>query len=111
MTQSVIAVQRWLVRSGHIRKWGSVAIDDLKLIVKRGLGSNESEPQIWVRVNRDNKGFGKWKKKGLGKMGERVTTLTFGGFGSAEDWQFEFCCIEDCDVELQGALVKVTSLG
>lgn len=108
---AVIVTQRWLVRTGHIRQWGEIAIDDLRLTIKRGVGDTEDEPKIWVRVNRDNKGFGKWAKRGLGKKGDRFMTICLGGFGSARDWQFEVATTDVCEIELRKMEILPTQLG
>lgn len=106
-----IETQRWLLRTGHIREWGEVAVDDLRVTIKRGVGDTDFEPKIWVRVNRDNKGFGRWAKRGLGKKGERTMTVCFGGFGTARDWQFEFATTDDCEIELRKVEIMSTPLG
>ena len=98
----VIPLQRWLVRTAHFDQLGETQIEDLQLWIKRGIGSNASEPQIRFRVNRDNKGFGRWIRKGLGRAGDRYTTVNIGPLGTAHVWQFEVTCDDDCDIELQG---------
>ena len=99
------------MRTGHIRKLGEIAVDDLRLTIKRGVGDTETEQFIWVRVNRDNKGFGKWAKRGLGKKGDRFLTIAFGGFGTAKDWQFEFATTDECEIELRKVEIMPTQLG
>ena len=106
-----IANQRWLIRSAHLRQWGEITIDDLSLTIKRGIGTADTEPAIWVRANRDNKGFGKWTKRGLGLIGDRIMVLGFGGFGCARDWQFEIATSDDCEIELRKAEILATPLG
>lgn len=108
---AVIEVQRWLLRTGHIREWGEIAVDDLRVTIKRGVGDTDFEPKLYVRVNRDNRGFGKWASRGLGKKGDRVMTLYFGGFGTARDWQFEFATTDVCEIELRKAEIMPTQLG
>jgi hypothetical protein len=107
----VIPNHRWMVRTGHIDALGETAIDDLRITIKRGIGTNTSEPVIMVRVNRNNMGFGRWIKRGLGKSGQRVTSLNFGGMGSAHTWQWEIVATDDCEVELQDMEVLATELG
>jgi len=97
-----LPIQRWLVRSAHFDQLGESSIEDFQIAVKRGIGSNASEPFIRFRVNRDNKGFGRWIRKGLGRAGDRYTTVNIGPLGTAHVWQFEVTCDDDCDIELQG---------
>jgi len=108
---AVIETQRWLIRTGHIRKLGEIAVDDLRLTIKRGVGDTDFEPKIWARANRDNKGFDKWARKGLGKKGDRFLTITFGGFGTAKDWQFEVATTDECEIELRKLEILPTQLG
>jgi len=108
---ALIVVQRWLLRTGHIREWGEITVDDLRVTIKRGVGDTEAEPQLWVRANRDNRSWTKWARKGLGKKGDRTMTLTFGGFGTARDWQFEFATTDDCEIHLRKADIMRTQLG
>lgn len=98
----VIPVQRWLVRTAHFDQLGETAIEDFRLSIKRGIGDNSDEPHVRFRFNRDNKGFGKWIRKGLGRAGDRFSTVNIGPLGTAHVWQFEVSCDDDCDVELQG---------
>lgn len=101
---------RWLIRTAHQRDWGEVMIDDARITIKRGIGDADSESTIWLRVNRDNQGFGQWIKRSLGKSGENVTTIYFGGLGSANDWQFEFATTDSCVIELRKFEILTTQL-
>ena len=104
-------MERWLIRTSHFDTLGEITIAGVRLTAKRGVGTYTDNPQIWMRVNRDNKGFGKWTKRGLGKTGDRVTTIELGGFGCANSWQFEFSAPDDADVDLVGCEVLVMPLG
>jgi len=108
---AAIVTQRWLMRTGHIREWGEIMIDDLRITIKRGVGDTEIEPCIYVRANRDNRSWTKPAKRGLGKKGDRTMTLTFGGFGSARDWQFEAWTTDNCEIELRKLEILPTPLG
>lgn len=103
--------QRWLVRTAHWDELGEASIDNLRLRIKRGIGSYEAEPKIMVRCNRDNRGFGRWIERGLGKMGNRSMTLEFGGFGIANSFQFEIASTDDCAIELAKAEVQASPVG
>ena len=111
MRALLIGRQRWLIRTAHLDVLGEMTIDSLRLTIKRGIGSYDREPHIRMRVNRDNKGFGRWISRGLGLAGDRVTTLNFGGLGTAVDWQFEFEASEQAEIELQECEAIVTRLG
>lgn len=103
--------QRWLIRTPHVRKYGQLSCDNLRLTLKRGLGTSDTEPAIWVRANRDNKGFGNWVKQGLGFAGDRMMVKQFGSFGCAHDWQFEIATTDDCEIELRKLEILPTPLG
>lgn len=103
--------QRFLVRTGHWDQAGECAMDDLRVRIKRGIGSNTAAPQILVRANRDNEGFGPWVSGSLGLAGQREMLVRFGGFGIAYSWQIEIQCTDDCDVELVKAEAILTPTG
>lgn len=103
--------QRWLVRTGHWDQAGETAVDDLRIRMKRGLGSHTSAPNVLLRANRDNLGFGPWVQGSLGMMGQRDLLIRFGGFGIASTWQFEIQCTDDCDIELVKAEAILSPTG
>lgn len=97
--------QRFLVRSGHIDKWGPSRIDDFRLRIKRGLADSNTPDdqivQVGLRINRDDKGFTRWKWKKLGRYGDRSPILYFGPLGSVDGtWQFELAVVGTQEVEL-----------
>ena len=102
--------QRWLVRTAHLSEQGEVTIEDVRLRIKRGMGSNTAESKIALRANRDNKGFGRWVHRGLGKAGERDMMIYFGGFGVGSTWQFEVMCTDNVQVELVDAKALITGM-
>jgi hypothetical protein len=104
-------LQRWLLRTAFIADYGESAIDDLRLRIKRGVGGNDAEPSIRLRVNRDNKGFGRWLSRGLGAAGDRMMHINFGAMGQAFSWQFELECTADCPIELSRIEVQVMPVG
>lgn len=91
----------FVVRSGHVDKFGPSRIDEVRLRLKRGVGSlGANRPQIGMRVNRDNEGFDQFEWEDLGAPGERDMTIRFGGQGIANTWQFEFVVTDDVPVEI-----------
>ncbi len=103
--------QRMLGRTAHISEWGHCRVDELRARVRRGVGSYTADPIMRIRANRDNEGFRAVSEKGLGKSGEREMTISFGGFGCAHSWQFQWEITDDCAVELVRLDALVTRLG
>ncbi len=128
----------FLVRTGHVDKFGPSRIDNLRIRVKRGaalqypairneLGApiinersraqirNEqksSEPMLLgLRCNRDNEGFGPWMYEPLGPEGASTLIAHFGAMGTANTWQFELRCSADVPVETTRMEVYVERLG
>ena len=105
-------LQRMLGRTAHLDKWGESRVDNLRIRVKRGVvGSNEDNPQISIRAIRDNGTPTRWRRKGLGKAGDRQMTIEFGGFGCAHTWQFEYLITDACEAEIVKMGVQVTRIG
>ena len=109
--QNFSDLQRMLGRTAFLSELGEIRIDDLKMRVKRGVGTNVTDPEITLRVNRDNRGFGRWKTKGLGKAGQRHMTPHFGTLGIADTWQFEWVITDDAPVEISYIQALVTPVG
>jgi hypothetical protein len=105
------SVQRFLARTGHWDEGGECVIDDLRVRIKRGVGSNTTASSILVRVNRDNQGFGPWVTGSLGYAGQREMLIRFGGFGISYTRQFEIQCTDDAPVELVKAEALLTPTG
>lgn len=104
-------IQRFLVRTGHWDQAGECVMDDLRVRIKRGGGSNTVAPTILVRANRDNEGFGPWVQGSLGLAGQREMLIRFGGFGIAYSWQLEIQCTDDAPVEFVKAEALLTPTG
>lgn len=81
--------QRVLFRTGHISKFGESSVDNLRIRVKRGVGSYTEDPQIGIRAIRNNNQPTRVRRKGLGKSGDSAMMIEFGGYGWAHTWQFE----------------------
>lgn len=106
------AVQRVLVRSGHVDKFGPSRFDNVRLRLKRGTtGSNAArDAQVAVRANKDNLGFGPWAYEPLGRAGDRKMVIEFGSFGEATTWQFEIAVTDAVPVEIVGIEALVSRL-
>jgi len=104
-------LQRWLVRTAHMASGSGAIINNFRLQVVRGRGSNTAASTIRVRCSRDGKPFGSWIRLTLGKAGERSQMLEFGSFGSAQTFRFEIACTDDCAVDLKAAEIKSIPLG
>ena len=102
--------QRWLLRTAHLGA-GEAMIDSFRMHLKRGVGTLTTDPIIRVRCNRDNKGFGQWSSRNLGKDGERYMTLLWGGWGSAHHFQFEIEVTDDCELELTALEAQLRPIG
>lgn len=105
------ALQRWLVRTSHIAQHHQVQIKNLRLRIKRGLGTPASEPNLRVRCSRDGKAFGPWITRGMGKAGDRTMMKEFGHFGTANTFMFEFSCADDCRIDLISGDVLTEDIG
>lgn len=103
----------FVIRSGHIDKFGPSRVDDVRIRVKRGLGSVDGgrEPLIGLRVNRDNLGFDQWTWEELGVDGRSDAVIRFGNQGCADTWQFEIRVTDPVAVEFVGMDVWVERLG
>ncbi|WP_341702633.1 hypothetical protein [Ferrovibrio sp.] len=95
-------VNRMMCRTAHIGEGGPVEVTNLRLRVKRGVGSTTVQPKILLRAKRDNKNWTNWKEKGLGKAGDGWLYIEFGGFGAGHSFQFEWYVTDDCPVEISG---------
>jgi hypothetical protein len=104
-------LQRWLVRTSHVAEGNALQIKDFRLQVVRGVGGSATAPTIRVRCSRDGRPFGPWITKTLGKAGERLQMIKFGGFGNGSHFQWEISSADDCKVNLKKAEVKDMALG
>ena len=102
----------FLIRSGHVDAFGPSRIDEVRLRIKRGVGSyGARSPRIGLRVNRDNEGFDQWQYEDLGESGDRTMEVRFGGQGCAGGtWQFELAVGDNVAVEMVKMQVYVERL-
>lgn len=105
------AVQRMLGRTAHLSRLGHIRIDRMRMRIRRGVGSNTVEPELMMRANKDNKGFGRWLKTSLGKAGDREMYAFFPGMGAGYTWQFEWAITDDCPIDFVSLEAMVTRLG
>lgn len=104
-------LQRMLGRTAHFSDLGEIRIDNLRLRLKRGAGTNATEGTISLRAKRDNKNWTSWKRKGLGRAGQNEMFVEFGNFGCGHTWQFEWFVTDNIPVEVQLLQVQATPLG
>lgn len=103
--------QRVYIQTAHLSELGEIRIDNLRLRLKRGEGTNTSEGQISVRACRDDSKWTRWRRKGMGKAGQREFYVEFGGMGCAHTWQFEIMVTDDAPFSLSKMEAQVTRLG
>lgn len=107
------APMRALVRTGHIDEYGRSRIDNLTIRMKRGLGAYQPsrEPQLVLRVNRDNQGFDPGIRMPLGEVGDDFLLSELGvGIGIASTWQFEIWLTDAVPLEFAGMNILVQRL-
>jgi len=92
--------QRWYVRTAPLNEGGPITVDDLRIRVKRGMGSNTAESKLQVRALRDNVSWSSWVDVPLGRAGQSDFIVTLGGFGSADVFQWEFVATDNVQIEL-----------
>ena len=99
------------LRTSHLMA-GEMRIDDLRLILKRGVGKkNERRPIIRLRAQRDNRTYTRWVERDLGDDAKADLTLTFDGMGTATAWQFEVEVSADVDVVIRSIEMAATRMG
>jgi len=102
----------FVVRSGHVDKFGPSRIDDVRVRMKRGVGAAAGRaPLVGLRVNRDNLGFDQWQWEPLGTEGQNEMVIRFGGQGTADTWQFEIRVTDPVDVQFVSMQARVERLG
>jgi hypothetical protein len=101
-----IHTQRALWRSAIIRQKGT--LNKLRMHIERGyVGVIEEEPIISLRVNKDNRGWGKWIRRGLGRTGQKHMIMNYPSFGHADTWQFEIQMTDVGRMELSKLSVDI----
>lgn len=94
--------QRMIWRSGHLSRTGGapMSVEQVTMRVKRGVGTYTKAPIISLRANKDNRGFGRWVRRTLGKAGDREMILRFPKIGNCDTIQFEIDITDAADVQI-----------
>lgn len=94
--------QQMFWRSAHMDDMGKVLITNLRLRLKRGAPESgyDNNFDFQMRNLRDNREWGRWQTKKLGKSGDREMYVYFGQQGIATTWQWEYRCGANVPVEV-----------
>ena len=103
-------VQRAYCRTAHFDTVGTMRCDGVRFTIKRGVGTYEESPVMMFRTNPDNKGWGNWQKRELGKTGDNSLLIEFGAQGTADTWQFEVFMTDDAPFEMRRMQIDVTKV-
>lgn len=107
--------QRMLGRTAHIDEWGECAINNVRMRIKRGIGTSSDPdvepPKIYLTCIKDNTKRTRAKPKSLGRPGQTEMTVEFGPMGMAHTWQFEWETSDDCEIELVKLEAQVERVG
>lgn len=105
--------QQMLWRSGHYSRPGNMPmrIERLSMRLQRGdTAVSLPAPQISVRANKNNRGFGQWMRGNLGIAGRREMTMNFPGVGTCESVQYEVRMTDNGPIEMARFDHEVTDL-
>lgn len=94
-------LQRMLGRTAHLTGEGEFRVDNVRMMLRRGVSTATPTPTISLRCKRNNKIWSPWKAKSLGGAGETDFEIKFGGYGGGYSFQFEWMVSADVDVELK----------
>lgn len=95
-------LQRMLGRTAHLTGKGEYRVDNVRMMLRRGVSGASPAPTISLRCKRDNRVWTPWKSKSLGRPGDTDFEIRFGGYGWGHSFQFEWMASADVDVELKG---------
>lgn len=105
--------QKMLWRSGFIKTdGGQFSIEKVRLRVKRGTAAvNATNPAvISLRCNKNNRGFGRYVRRDLGKAGKGNMVINYGNLGVAENFQLEIEVTDNSAVEISGLDIYVENM-
>lgn len=105
------ATQRAYCRTAHFDTAGTMRCDGVRLTLKRGVGTYETDPLIMFRSNPDNKGWSILQTQSLGKTGESELIIEFGAQGIADTWQFEISMTDNAPFEIRRMQLDATQVG
>jgi hypothetical protein len=101
--------QRMFWRSAAIDIFGRARIDDLRTRLLRGdLRARDQDAVIQLRVRRDNREWGKWQTKALGRRGDRLPYIYWGAQGEGHTHQFEYRVLSNAPVEVVALEARIT---
>jgi hypothetical protein len=101
--------QQMFWRSAHMDDVGKCNINGVRFRLRRGAPSSGygSHPEFQIRVQRDNRHWGRWQTRSLGASGDREMYVNFGPQGNATTWQWEYRCGANVPVEVVRMQVEV----
>lgn len=101
--------QQMFWRSAHMDDLGKVYINGVRFRLRRGSPQAPygSSPEFQIRVQRDNRHWGRWQTRSLGASGDREMYVNFGPQGTATTWQWEYRCGANVPVEVVRMEVEV----
>lgn len=94
-------VQRVYCRTAHFDTAGTMRCDGVRLTIKRGVGTYETNPKVSFRTNIDNKGWNNWQTRELGKTGADLLFIEYGAQGTGDTFQFEIQMSDSAPFELR----------
>lgn len=94
--------QQMFWRSAHMDDMGKGNINGVRFRLRRGAPSSGygSNPEFQIRLQRDNRHWGRWQTRSLGASGDRDMYVYFGAQGTATTWQWEYRCGANVPVEV-----------
>lgn len=102
---------RCLIRSAHVDDFGPSRIDNVRLRLRHGLGTNDAPlPRYGMRMRRDNDRWTRWVWRSLRRAGDTAMVDDFGGMGSANTWQMEISCTDPVPFEFVKAEIQIERL-
>ena len=100
--------QRMFFRSAHLDNPGKISVDNLRLRLKRGVGSYTASKKMQIRVRVDNGPWKLWQTVDLGRTGQREPYVILGPQGVGYTFQWEYRVTDDCPFELARMQVRTT---
>lgn len=91
-TDDGASIRRRLV-TRHNKSGDPIKLSQLWLEMESGVGlvnGQGSDPQVMLRISRDNKPFGNEMWRSFGRIGQRTARAVWNALGQARSWTFEF---------------------
>lgn len=102
-------IQRVYARTAHY-DIGTFGIESVTVSMKRGMGTNSTESNIFMRTKADNGNWSRWQKRPLGVSGDKYSKIEFGQQGIGDTWQFEFMVTDACPIEIRKVQAEARSV-